>query len=799
MSKYDVSVCIPTYRSDYGKLFTTLTSIIRQRGCAYEMIIADDGTPGFRQDVVEAWLEEHQVQDYSIIRSAKNKGVVRNVLHAYSVAEGRYVKLLSPGDYFYDDMALANMIHFMAREGHRIAFGRSCYYGKDGGQFHIYHNMQPYQLRPYLERNATAIKEAYLVCQDYATGAAFMGERELMVAYTIRIREHVVYLEDMVYVLMIADDIVPGFWNHNFIWYECKTGLTNVPSPEWKERMGADNRATLAIIAESHPEFADLYRWHIGGRNDESSPYTKILDDYYAEVDRLVQTGSSLQDVDPQELIKLLREDFEMIPAGDSSEQKTEIPVLSEQLRQKLHDFFSEAEQLREVIGKNIHNGYYENVMRSTKNLATALYNCNQTYTDEVLEEYLGILSKQLPELPPMQEHYGRQRIVFYDPFGYDTRGLVLIYLRALSRMDADLYYIAAERARGNIPKIEAVMNECGGSIYFMPKEEDTGLWTSAQLLCGVMDEIQPDIGFLYTTPWDVAGILTFMRYEGRMKRYQVNLTDHAFWLGTHAFDYCLEFRDFGANVSRKYRHVPPHKILKQPYYPYIDKTLSFQGFPFEKKDGDFVIFSGGSLYKTLNEDKTYYQIVDFCLRSFPQVKFWYAGTGLREQFTDLWALEQKYEGRLFITAERPDLFQIMQNVDMYLNTCPQIGGLMTQYSALAGRPPFNFLCLPYGSGAPSVLLPEEDLGIEYTDMNAFLVELRRFIEDPAYRHAKEAVFRAKKLIVTEEEFAVNLEKILCENQSNYSVRVFDVDLRLQEVQFAQMWERGKWDEADSE
>ena len=92
--------------------------------------------------------------------------------------------------------------------------------------------------------------------------------------------------------------------------------------------------------------------------------------------------------------------------------------------------------------------------------------------------------------------------------------------------------------------------------------------------------------------------------------------------------------------------------------------------------------------------------------------------------------------------------------------------------------------------------LTEEDLGIEYTNMNAFLAELRRFIEDPAYRHAKEAVFRAKKLVVTEEEFARNLEKILRENQSNYPVRVFDVDLRLQEVQYAQMRKR---DEAASE
>ena len=497
--------------------------------------------------------------------------------------------------------------------------------------------------------------------------------------------------------------------------------------------------------------------------------------------------------------IHLLQADVQAFLAAISDEQQPEIPAMSEQLHEKLRDFFAEAEQLRAVIGKNLRNGYYENVMRSIKNLATALYNCNQTYTDEILEGYLGTLSKLLPEPVSAPERHERQRIVFYDPFGYDTRGLVLIYLRALSRMDADLYYIAAESARGNIPKIEAVMDDCGGSIYFMPKEEDMGLWASAQILCGVMDEIRPDIGFLYTTPWDVAGILAFMRYEGRMKRYQVNLTDHAFWLGTHAFDYCIEFRDFGANVSRQCRHIAPHKILKQPYYPYIDKALSFQGFPFEKKDGDFVIFSGGSLYKTLNEEKTYYRIVDFCLRNFPQVKFWYAGTGLRSQLPDLWALEQKYVGRVFITGERDDLFQIMQSVDMYLNTCPQIGGLMTQYSALAGRPPFNFLCLPYGSGAPSVLLPEEDLGIEYTDMNAFLAELQHFIEDPAYRREKETVFRTKKLIVTEEEFAGNLEKILRENQSNYPVRVFDVDMRLQEVQYAQLWERGKWDEADSE
>lgn len=77
---------------------------------------------------------------------------------------------------------------------------------------------------------------------------------------------------------------------------------------------------------------------------------------------------------------------------------------------------------------------------------------------------------------------------------------------------------------------------------------------------------------------------------------------DHAFWLGRNAFDYCLEFRDFGANLSRQYRHIPIQKLLKQPYYPLADPTIPYGGPPFERADGD-VIFSGGTLYKTLDRE----------------------------------------------------------------------------------------------------------------------------------------------------------------------------------------------------
>ena len=83
--------------------------------------------------------------------------------------------------------------------------------------------------------------------------------------------------------------------------------------------------------------------------------------------------------------------------------------------------------------------------------------------------------------------------------------------------------------------------------------------------------------------------------------------------------------------------------------------------------------------------------------------------------------------------------------------------------------------------------------------MEEFLAELQNFIEDPTYRQMKESVFRAKKLVITEDEFAENLAKILRENRSDYPIQVFDVNLRVQEVLYAQLWEQAKWDEADSE
>ncbi|WP_315453250.1 glycosyltransferase [uncultured Selenomonas sp.] len=307
--EYDVSVCVATYHPDDEMLFATLTSIVQQRGCSFEILVGDDGSEHFDVKRVELWLLQHQFKDYTILHSAENRGTVLNYMNMYVHACGHYIKNLSPGDFFYSNHALTDMMQFMKQNGYQFAFGRSCNYRKEKNQYIIVDRMNPHHLRPYREGAVSAIKEAYLVCQDYAVGAAFLVDRELMISYTRDIVGHVTYMEDGVHIMMVADDIPLGFWNHNFIWYECETGISGGPSQEWIERLGRDHCTVLMMIAQRHPELRELCTWHVGGRKPSDVPYMKIMEEYYAEMRRVRETTSYLQSVDLNELKKLVHAD----------------------------------------------------------------------------------------------------------------------------------------------------------------------------------------------------------------------------------------------------------------------------------------------------------------------------------------------------------------------------------------------------------------------------------------------------------------------------------------------------------
>ena len=284
-AKYDVSVCVATYNSSKKKLIATLKSVIQQKNCKYEVILTDDGSETFDEAYFARWFKEQKFDNYKIRRSLENKGTLDNVLQGYIISEGQYVKAISPGDFFYDDTALARMLNFVRKNNYKVAFGRTCYYRVQNDQCQLLNMMNPKNLEPYIKQDYESVKNAYLICQDYIVGVAFFAERNLALKYTQELAGKVKYAEDCAYISMIADDIHIEFFDDNFVWYEHGDGISTNGSTVWGQRITADNQACFGVIAEKHPELKDICDWHMG-KNSKFTilEYDKYRREYYKNI-----------------------------------------------------------------------------------------------------------------------------------------------------------------------------------------------------------------------------------------------------------------------------------------------------------------------------------------------------------------------------------------------------------------------------------------------------------------------------------------------------------------------------------
>ena len=273
----------------------------------------------------------------------------------------------------------------------------------------------------------------------------------------------------------------------------------------------------------------------------------------------------------------------------------------------------------------------------------------------------------------------------------------------------------------------------------------------------------RPKYFFLYSTPNDVVGTVIMYKYDGLVTRYQINLTDHAFWLGAKCIDRCIEFRDYGAKVSNKYRGISKEKIVKLPFYPEMHHERPFQGFPFDVRENMKVFFSGGALYKTLGGNGKYYQIIEKILSRHTDTIFWYAGSG---NDAELKKIIDKFPGRAFFTPERSDLFQVLKHSRFYLSTYPICGGLMYQYAASSGRVPVT---LYFDECTDGFLINQDKIGVEYHTVDALYEEVDRLLDDDNYFREREQ--QMYNCVMTETEFDRKLELIIREEQPKDDIK----------------------------
>lgn len=265
LNNLEFSIIVITYNPNYDKLFQTLNSIMNQEKTNFEIIIADDGTKEFDSNLIKEWIKSKNFNKYRIMHSEENVGTVRNIQKALLFANGKYIKLISPGDFLYDNNVLNNTYIYMKENNYDIIFGNAVYYNIDNeGKIKFVNKSNPMDKSPYLKKNAKKIKKSYLVYQDYILGAAFICEKKLLLTYINKIVGLVKYAEDCAIILMVADNIEISYWDNYLIWYECNTGISTSGNSIWMKKIVEDNKKCFELIVSKYPELRKILELNYG-------------------------------------------------------------------------------------------------------------------------------------------------------------------------------------------------------------------------------------------------------------------------------------------------------------------------------------------------------------------------------------------------------------------------------------------------------------------------------------------------------------------------------------------------------
>jgi len=238
-----VTVCVLTYNPDWRKFRATLKSIICQKGVDFDIVISDDGSIDNCFVKAKEYLAEQKFIKYQFVENAINQGTVKNVISALEKTNSKYVKLISPGDFLYDEYTLATFMEFAEKNPAAAYFGNAVYYSAaDSNEIKIYETMHnPRDLEPWIEGNVNRIRKNYIVRRDYILGATLLCNKGVFEYYLKKLTNVVKYAEDFCYVWQIADSQKILYLNMPLIFYEYGLGISTDMSDKWKAILRTDN------------------------------------------------------------------------------------------------------------------------------------------------------------------------------------------------------------------------------------------------------------------------------------------------------------------------------------------------------------------------------------------------------------------------------------------------------------------------------------------------------------------------------------------------------------------------------
>ncbi|MEY0151521.1 glycosyltransferase family 4 protein [Providencia rettgeri] len=417
---------------------------------------------------------------------------------------------------------------------------------------------------------------------------------------------------------------------------------------------------------------------------------------------------------------------------------------------------------------------------------AEIAYYTNLKLHDDSLEKQLEYMSISIlgkaSALPPE-----KGKIIFHDSFSLDNKGLTQQYIRAIANTDFKVLYIVENNTNRNHDILSEISNYSNITVHIIPK--DLYGVDKIKYMKNLISDYNPEKALLHLTPWSVEAFICWYNFKETTK-FLINLTDHAFWIGKKCSNYFIEFRSYGMKTSNLIRGIPINRLLDLPFYPITNEDKNpFEGFPFQFVKDSCVIFTGGSYYKMYGRNNAFLIILKELIEKHRNLIILIAGSGNSkpiESFIKLYKLENNIK----LIGSRKDIAAVFKRIDIYLNTYPLNGGLMSQLAVYYKKPLIGLADINMKTCYTEefFLHNANNIKLTYFDIKEFYEAISNLIKSPILRD--EVTSQYKNMLISPEDFKYKLINILktkkitfstSENkESNQKTELFDLAIEIE-------------------
>lgn len=424
---------------------------------------------------------------------------------------------------------------------------------------------------------------------------------------------------------------------------------------------------------------------------------------------------------------------------------------------------------------KNYKKGNFEKACRDLYAIACCGYQSNFIYTDPDAENLLHNIGDRLFKKRNVCNP-NSNRIVLLDTTGVDNHGLTQQYLRAMMHNEYEILFITL---RENIAPLSGTISELhqyGDKCHILNFENKSmSDFDKVENIADKIIDFAPSKIFLHIMPWDYVSLLVLNTISG-VTKYNINLTDHAYWLGASFFDYNIEMRPYGKTVSLEKRGFKKEQILELPFYPITTNNESdFEGFPVLPNDA-IIIFTGGSPYKMAGDNDFFFkEIINSLLNISERVHILVAGFEKNSKIFDSKKTLVHCGDRLHNIGIRRDINEVFKRCDIYLGTYPIMGGLMSQYAAIYGKPIIAMKRKGDQMSEVGSFVNHFDVVVDtFDDIGSFLGYSKKLIFDLDFRH--DIGVRMQKAVMTEDRFFKTFKHIINTGHNIFEFPMVTID-----------------------